>query len=115
LVPTIFNPVSAIAVGRFVKQLDHMREIIFPGLKIVGVVGQMLAVANERRPDERSAIETIRIGLYQAGLPEVPVLDEVSIPRRVALVKPGVAYLHDAEVRGFFDRLGSEIAGRIGL
>ena len=66
LIPTVLDQLSGEAVGSFVEQIIlHSR--LWPHLKIIGVVGSMTEVGQDKdlRPHEKEGIRTIEVALDQ--------------------------------------------------
>ena len=112
LVPSIFNPLAAEPVSNFLTASKSLLDELNPKLEFLGVIETMAPPRNQGqgpRARGRSAIEEALI-----RFPGLTIMDAF-IPRRQPMSEGGVAYLADAEVRGFFDNLGDEISRKMGL
>ena len=116
IVPTVPDGLSAISVGRFLQQICALKGSLFPLLSVAGVVVNLSRV-NALGDDERDSIASIKRDLAELGI--APHVFERNIPRMVALSGAAgeeIAYLNDKLFReGIMDRLGDEIAQRIGV
>ena len=116
LVPTVPDRLSAPAVGRFIRQVRSLQGELNPALSLAGVVIN-LSRLNNLSDDEKDAVADIRrdLAILQAG----NHVFERNIPRMVALsgaAGEDIAYSNDRLFReGIMDKLGDEIAVRIGL
>lgn len=118
LVPTIYDRLSAIAVTRFLKQVRQLKPMIFPALESAGIVGMMLQWGEDLAPRESRALALMRTNLRDAGFSEREILVNARIPRRANIAEAAggaIAYIEDAEIRNYFDRLGSQVSERIRL
>jgi cellulose biosynthesis protein BcsQ len=115
LVPTILDPLSAEAVGSFLSQVQDLTTELKTGLAKVSVVGTMTRTQEISGVNE-SAIATITKALNKwAG--DAQMLSR-NIPFKQVFIDcagTGIASMQDKTVAQFFDELGDEISGRIGL
>ena len=136
LVPTVLDGLSAVAVDGFLDQLNNNR-IIWPGLQLAGVVGTLTNWNIGNLTDDpydmthfqgaegdgirrlQASFRSLRQN-YELRLPSEILLPHTTfVPRKYDIGRAageGIAYYAgNAEVKAVFERLGDEIAGRIGL
>jgi cellulose biosynthesis protein BcsQ len=116
LVPTVYDTLSAEAIGTFLHGAKHLKKRLNPGIDLLGIVGMLTQqqtglVAREQTAKQRAAEEVSR-----AWSPNHHFFDR-HIPRRAAISQAAgrdMAYLSDPEIKGFFDELGQELSKRLG-
>ncbi len=121
LVPTCLDEMSAEATGYFMLQLSRLRGMLFPDLKLLGIVPSMVETDTGFRDHERRALKRLSDKLKSPPLPPIWAEPEIflssaAIPQRIGIRKAagvGVAYLRDAESKRIFDRLGEAILQRL--
>jgi chromosome partitioning protein len=115
LVPTILDKLSAEAVGSFLAQAQTLTKEMKTGLTRVSVVGTMTRL-QDLGDENREAAEEIRKAL-QKWDGDAQMLSR-NIPFKQAFIDCAgrdIASLKNADVKKFFDELGSEVGRRIGL
>jgi chromosome partitioning protein len=113
IVPTILDPLSAQRVAYFLGNAREFRNLFNPKLKLAGVIGTMTYQQN-LIGRELDVLGTIKEALEAWG--NGGYIFERTIPRRNAFADYAgndVAYLRDAKIRSFFDKLGEELWQRV--
>jgi cellulose biosynthesis protein BcsQ len=118
VVPTILDPLSAEAVGSFLKQAWRLRERFNPSLELAGVVGTMTTARPLGKPliatelDVRGfLLNRIQEWKTNAYMFNADVQDIAAIRRRAGLLNP--YFSEDDRVPQMFDALGDELWHRI--
>lgn len=119
LIPTKLDEMSAEAVVYFLKQIDRMKDMLFPNLSLIGVVPSMTSEVDRLSDYEQRGRD--RLHLYLAGRTDLqvggdPLMIDQRVPQRAEIARPagvGVAYLRRASIRPIFDRLGAEVLRRL--
>ena len=123
LVPTALTPISARAVGPFLKMARGIKVELNQELKIAGVVGTLTSPDGSLNVREQQIIETIvEDALEEWNGPEGSYIFRRTIPRRASMSTASVGtlgYLTDDDanvrIRDILDEFGTELAQRIGL
>jgi len=121
IIPTVFDQMSANAVGRFLKRLNNQIRPLNPHLGFAAVVGTLTRSKTKLDDHEIRARDSIA---EQLVTPEGRIWTERYhgceryIPRTTAIAKVAgsdIGYLKDASIRAIFDELGNELCGKIGV
>jgi cellulose biosynthesis protein BcsQ len=116
LVPTVFDKLSAEAVGTFLDGARTLKCWLNPEIELLGIVGTLTAQQYELRAREQNAKNMAERQVSQTWGSKQHFFDR-HIPRRAAIAEAAgndVAYYNDRTVKDWFDKLGSEIADRLG-
>ena len=116
LVPTVYDGLSAEAVGTFLNGARILRDALNPGIDLLGVVGMLTAQQGSLAVREENAKRTAIQQVAQTWSPNHYFFDR-HIPRRAAIaVSAGerIAYFCDSTVKEWFDELGADMSCRLG-
>lgn len=116
LVPTVYDTLSAEAVGTFLHGADLLKKRLNPGIDLLGIVGMLTQQQTGLVPREQNAKQRASEEVSRAWSPNHHFFDR-HIPRRAAISQAAgqnIAYFADPEVKGFFDELGQELSKRLG-
>jgi chromosome partitioning protein len=117
LVPTIYDLLSAEAVGTFLNGAEVLKHSLNHGIDLLGVVGMLtyqqgrLSVREENA--KRAAMRQVATA-WSAN----HYFFERHIPRKAYITEAAgqdLAYFRDETVKEWFDALGTEIGNRLGL
>ena len=117
LVPTVYDTLSAEAVGTFLDAAHVLKNALNPGIDLLGVVGMLTSQQGAVNRREETAKRT---AMQQAGQTWGSNCHffERHIPRKAAIAAAAgeeIAYYADPNVRAWFDELGRAIAERLWL
>lgn len=119
VVPTVMDTLSAEAIVYFARDLENMRERLFPSLKIVGVV-PMLTYRDGMDGRETTVANRLKDDLQPYWPREDIVMKSARVPRKNKIrdiAGVGIAYLipnaPGEEPREIFGRLGDAIEARL--
>src|SRR5262245_26347001 len=108
LIPTVFNPVSAEPVEYFLRLLKQsLLQRLSIRVDVVGVLETLTPRVGEAKDEREEARQRIEKALKN-WFSKSKILN-ADIPRRSAIAQEGVAYVHNAAMRVFFERLGLEL------
>jgi cellulose biosynthesis protein BcsQ len=115
LVPTVYDTLSAEAVGTFLNGARELKHALNPAIDLLGIVGILTQQQTGLVPREQNSK---LIAIEQASRAWGPNhhFFERHIPRRAAIsaaAGASIAYLADATVKDFFDELGQEMSARL--
>lgn len=116
LVPTVYDGLSAEAVGTFLNGARILRDALNPGIDLLGVVGMLTAQQGSLAVREENAKRIAIQQVAQTWSPNHYFFDR-HIPRRAAIaVSAGerIAYFGDSTVKEWFDELGADMSRRLG-
>lgn len=118
LIPSQPDGLSMPAAIYFSAQLMRMRELVFPNLKLLGLVPSLTQQSTSLKESElellRDASEELRKIWRLDGVD--PVLYDSYIPRTGPIrdaAGTGIAYLRNAPAKAIFERLGRNIEERL--
>jgi cellulose biosynthesis protein BcsQ len=118
VVPTILDPLSAEAVGSFLKQAWRLRERFNPGLELAGVVGTMTTARPLGKPLTATELDVRGVVLSRmqewktnAYMFSADIQDIARIRRRAGILNP--YFSEDDRVPQMFDTFGDELWHRI--
>jgi cellulose biosynthesis protein BcsQ len=115
LVPTVYDKLSAEAVGTFLGGVKTLQRSLNHGIEFLGVVGMLTTQQGSLNPREQNAVNIVRDQATKVWGPHLYFFDR-HIPRRAAVANVAgedIAYLCDPTVKGWFDQLGADISSRI--
>jgi len=115
LVPTVYDKMSAEAVGTFLHGVRTLKSALNHQIDLLGVVGTLTHRQDSLVPREQNAKNMARDQVAQAWGASFHVFER-HIPRKNAIAEAAggdIAFYRDATVRGWFAELGGEIAGRL--
>jgi cellulose biosynthesis protein BcsQ len=115
LIPTVYDRMSAEAVGTFLHGVQTLRDSLNHRIDLLGVVGTLTHQQTDLIPREQNAKNTAMHQVAQVWGPNFHFFDR-HIPRRNAIAEAAgedIAYYCDKTVRGWFDELGGGIASRL--
>jgi chromosome partitioning protein len=123
LVPTALTPISARAVGPFLRMVRSLKLELNQELKLAGVVGTLSSPDGSLNGREQQLIETVvEDALLEWNGAEGRYMFKRTIPRRAAMSTASAGSLgyfadDDARVRirDILDEFGAELAQRIEL
>jgi chromosome partitioning protein len=116
LVPTLYDRLSAEAVGTFLNGVTVLKDALNPSIDLLGIVG-MLSQRSDLVVREENAKRTAMNQVMQTWGPNYYFFER-HIPRRAAIAAAAgedLAYIRDETVRSWFDALGEEISSRLDL
>jgi chromosome partitioning protein len=116
LVPTVYDILSAEAVGTFLNGVQVMKGSLNHRIDLLGVVGMLTMQQGNLSDREENAKRVAMQQVSQAWGANYHFFDR-HIPRKAAIAAAAgeaIAYFRDPTVRGWFDELGAEIAERLG-
>lgn len=117
LVPTVYDILSAEAVGTFLNGVQVLKAKLNPTIDLLGIVGMLTATQGNLSAREETAKNRAKQQVLQAWSANHHFFDR-HIPRRAAIAAAAgedIAYFRDATVRSWFDVLGAEISERLGI
>jgi chromosome partitioning protein len=115
LIPTVYDKLSAEAIGTFLNGVQTMKAHLNSGIDLLGVVGMLTATQVSLRPREQNARNTAMDQVARVWGPNYHFFER-HIPRREDIAKAAgedIAYYCDETVRRWFDELGSAISQRL--
>jgi cellulose biosynthesis protein BcsQ len=119
LIPTVMDTLSAEAIVYFAKDIEKMRDRLFPHLKIIGVV-PTLTYQDGLDASETTVARRLALDLKPFWPEDDLVMANERIPRRNKIrdiAGVGIAYLipnkAGDESRAVFSRLGAKIEARL--
>jgi len=115
LVPTLYDKMSAEAVGTFLHGVRTLKNRLNTQIDLLGVVGTLTHRQDSLVPREQNARNMAKDQVAHAWGPNHYVFER-HIPRRSAIAEAAggdIAFYRDETVRGLFAALGAEIAGRL--
>lgn len=119
LVPTVMDSLSAESIVYFAKEIEGMRERLFPNLKILGIL-PTLTYQDGLDANETTVADRLAKDLKSYWSRENLIMTAQRIPRKNsirAIAGLGIAYLipnrPGNEPRAIYDRLGREIEARL--
>jgi cellulose biosynthesis protein BcsQ len=115
LVPTVYDNMSAEAVGTFLNGVQTLRRHLNPGIELLGVVGMLTAQQTGLKTSEQNAQRTAEQQVRQVWGPNYHFFGR-HIPRKAAIANVAgedIAYFRDEDVKGWFDVLGADVASRL--
>jgi chromosome partitioning protein len=116
LVPTVYDKMSAEAVGTFLNGVRTLKNALNTQIDLLGMVGT-LTQRDSLVPREQNARNMAKDQVARVWGPNFHVFER-HIPRKAAIAEAAggdIAFYHqrDASVRSLFVALGDEIAGRL--
>jgi cellulose biosynthesis protein BcsQ len=117
LVPTVYDRLSAEAVGTFLNGAKVLQASLNPRIDLLGVVGMLTSQQHQLAEREENAKRTAMAQVGQTWSSTHHFFAR-HIPRKAAIAAAAgenVAYHCDSIVREWFDELGQDIASRLGL
>jgi chromosome partitioning protein len=117
LIPTVFDKLSAEAVGTFLNGVQVLKTHLNPMIELLGVVGTLTFKQTALNDREQQA-KNIAIAEVQRTWSANPCFFNRHIPRREAIATAAgesLAYFSDATVKKWFDELGQEVLERLSL
>src|SRR5262245_60616338 len=115
LVPTVYDKMSAEAVGTFLQGVRTLKNRLNTQIGLLGVVGTLTHRQDALVPREHNARNMAKDQVARAWSPNFHIFER-HIPRRSAIAEAAggdIAFYRDETVRGLFAALGAEIAGRL--
>lgn len=115
LVPTVYDNMSAEAVGTFLNSVQSLRRHLNPGIEFLGVVGMLTAQQTGLKAEEERARRIAEQQVRHVWGNHFHFFSR-HIPRKAAIAKVAgddIAYFCDEEVRSWFDELGTAVASRL--
>src|SRR5215475_12302713 len=115
LVPTLYDKMSAEAVGTFLHGVRTLKNRLNTQIDLLGVVGTLTHRQDSLVPREQNARNMAKDQVARAWSPNFHIFER-HIPRRSAIAEAAggdIAFYRDETVRGLFAALGDEIAGRL--
>jgi chromosome partitioning protein len=115
LVPTVYDVLSAEAVGTFLHGARVLKNALNPGIDLLGIVGMLTQQQSGLVAREQNA-KLVAAEQVALAWSHNHHFFERHIPRRAAISEAAgerIAYLGDTTIKGFFDELGAEISVRL--
>src|SRR5262247_888908 len=115
LVPTVYDKMSAEAVGTFLNGVRTLKNGLNTQIDLLGLVGTLTHRQDSLVPREQNARNMSRDQVARVWGPNFHVFER-HIPRKSTIAEVAgedIAYYRDPVVRGWFDALGGEIAVRL--
>ena len=115
LVPTVYDKMSAEAVGTFLHGVRTLKNRLNTQIDLLGVVGTLTHRQDSLVPREQNARNMAKDQIARAWGPNHYVFER-HIPRRSAIAEAAgndIAFYRDETARALFAALGAEIAGRL--
>ena len=115
LVPTVYDKMSAEAVGTFLHGVRTLKGALNHQVDLLGVVGTLTQRQDALVPREQNARNMARDQVAQVWGANFHMFER-HIPRKSTIAEVAgedIAYYRDPVVRGWFDALGGEIAVRL--
>jgi cellulose biosynthesis protein BcsQ len=117
LIPTVFDKLSAEAVGTFAKGVHVLKTHLNPMIELLGVAGTLTYQQAELKDREQQA-KNIAVAEVQRTWGANPYFFNRHIPRKEAIATAAgdsIAYFTDDTVKRWFDELGQEVLERLKL
>jgi cellulose biosynthesis protein BcsQ len=117
LVPTVYDTLSAEAVGTFLGGIRVLKTRLNPGIDLLGVVGTLTYQQGQLNNREQQALN-VAIGQVQKTWGHNHYFFKRHIPRKEAIADAAgesLAYFENDTVKKWFDELGREISARLNL
>jgi chromosome partitioning protein len=117
LIPTVFDKLSAQAVGTFLNGVQVLKTHLNPMIDLLGVVGTLTFQQIGLKDREQQA-KNIAVAQAQHTWGANPYFFDRHIPRREAIATAAgekLAYFTDDTVKRWFDELGQEVLARLRL
>src|SRR5215510_3107966 len=115
LVPTVYDKMSAEAVGTFLQGVRSLKNRLNTQIDLLGVVGTLTHRQDSLLPREQNARNMAKDQVTRAWGANHYIFER-HIPRRSAIAEAAggdIAFYRDETVRSLFAALGAEIAGRL--
>jgi chromosome partitioning protein len=115
LVPTVYDKLSAEAVGTFLNGAHILKGALNHGIDLLGIVGMLTSQQHSLSQREQDAKSVAMRQASQTWGPNHHFFDR-HIPRKAAIAAAAgeeIAYYRDATVRAWFDELGKAISERL--
>jgi chromosome partitioning protein len=115
LVPTVYDMMSAEAVGTFLAGVQVLKRSLNPGIDLLGVIGMLTARQTALSQGAQNAKNAGMAQVSKIWGPNFHFFDR-HIPRRSAIADVAgedIAYLCDPVVKAWFDELGNVISRRL--
>jgi chromosome partitioning protein len=115
LVPTVYDRMSAEAVGTFLHGVRTLKSALNHQIDLLGVVGTLTQRQDSLAPREQNARNTAMSQVAQVWGANFHVFER-HIPRKSTIAEAAgedIAYYCDATVRGWFDALTGEMSARL--
>src|SRR5215468_3363188 len=116
LVPTVYDKMSAEAVGTFLNGVRTLKNALNTQIDLLGVVGSLTHRQDSLIPREQNARNMAKDQVARVWGPNLHVFER-HIPRKGAIAEAAggdIAFYHrDPSIRSLFVGLGDEIAGRL--
>src|SRR5215831_7314894 len=115
LVPTVYDKMSAEAVGTFLNGVRILKNRLNTQIDLLGVVGTLTHRQDSLVPREQNARNMAKDQVAQAWGANHHIFER-HIPRRSAIAEAAggdIAFYRDKTVRGLFAALGGEISARL--
>ena len=115
LVPTVYDMLSAEAVGTFLSGAEALKHSLNHGIDLLGVVGMLTYQQGKLITREENAKRAAMAQVAKAWSANHHFFDR-HIPRKneiAAAAGQSLAYFGDPTVKGWFDTLGAEIGKRL--
>jgi chromosome partitioning protein len=115
LIPTVYDNLSAEAVGTFLGGVQVLKTNLNPGIDLLGVVGTLTYHQGGLNNREQEAKNVAVAQVEKTWGPNHHFFKR-HIPRREAIADAAgesLAYLKDDTVKKWFDELGQEVIGRL--
>jgi len=115
LVPTVYDKLSAEAVGTFLNGAHVLKGALNHGIDLLGIVGMLTSQQFSLSQREQDAKAVAMRQASQTWGPNHHFFDR-HIPRKAAIAAAAgeeIAYYRDATVREWFDELGKAISERL--
>src|SRR5215470_9480577 len=116
LVPTVYDKMSAEAVGTFLNGVRTLKNALNTQIDLLGLVGTLTHRQDSLIPREQNARNLAKDQVARVWGPNFHIFER-HIPRKSAIAEAAggdIAFYHrDASVRSLFVALGDEIAGRL--
>ena len=117
LIPTVYDKLSAEAVGTFLNGVQVLKSNLNPRMDLLGVIGTLTSQQGGLNTREQQA-KNIAIEQVQRTWGANHYFFERHIPRRAAIAAAAgesLAYFNDDTVKKWFDELGNEVLERLNL
>jgi chromosome partitioning protein len=117
LVPTLYDKLSAEAVGTFLDGARTLRASLNHEIDLLGIVG-MLTYQQDRLIEREENARKLAISQVSKTWSSNHYFFERHIPRKSKIAEAAgedIAFYCDATVRHLFEELGAEVSGRLGL
>lgn len=115
LVPTIYDRMSAEAVGTFLAGVQVLKRSLNHGIDLLGIVGMMTAQQGPLSASAQNAKNAAMVQVNKVWGPNFYFFER-HIARRAAIANVAgadIAYLCDPVVKAWFDDLGGEMTRRL--